>query len=198
MATDQRTKWTVGQLVRARRRDWVVLPPDEPGVVRIGLSTAPTVTVDNRGLRSRMVLPGANARMTRRRRWPLLAPVLAAYSSARRVQEKQLWGRKGHSGPIQLQKQVDFGGYRPLSVNTLLKGPSPVKERPNVQKGATPYRTQKAASATRERDCCRGSVGASSQRRCPGVGLLPEVLIRAAFDDCRRTTGFLRALRPHG
>ena len=34
MATVQGSKWTPGGLVRARSRDWVVLPPDEPDVVR--------------------------------------------------------------------------------------------------------------------------------------------------------------------
>ena len=33
MATVQGSKWTPGGLVRARSRDWVVLPPDEPDVV---------------------------------------------------------------------------------------------------------------------------------------------------------------------
>ena len=35
MATVQGSKWTPGGLVRARSRDWVVLPPDEPDVVRL-------------------------------------------------------------------------------------------------------------------------------------------------------------------
>ena len=35
MATVQGSKWTPGGLVRARGRDWVVLPPDEPDVVRL-------------------------------------------------------------------------------------------------------------------------------------------------------------------
>jgi hypothetical protein len=35
VATVQGSKWTPGGLVRARGRDWVVLPPDEPDVVRL-------------------------------------------------------------------------------------------------------------------------------------------------------------------
>ncbi len=35
MASRQESKWTPGQLVRARGRDWVVLPPDEPNVARL-------------------------------------------------------------------------------------------------------------------------------------------------------------------
>ena len=35
MATVRGSKWTPGGLVRARSRDWVVLPPDEPDVVRL-------------------------------------------------------------------------------------------------------------------------------------------------------------------
>ena len=35
MAATEGAKWTPGRLVRARSRDWVVLPPDEPGVVRL-------------------------------------------------------------------------------------------------------------------------------------------------------------------
>ena len=35
MATDRAGKWTPGLLVSARGRDWVVLPPDEPDVVRL-------------------------------------------------------------------------------------------------------------------------------------------------------------------
>ena len=35
MATERVDKWTPGLLVSARGRDWVVLPPDEPDVVRL-------------------------------------------------------------------------------------------------------------------------------------------------------------------
>ena len=82
-------------------------------------------------------------------------------------------GEKGTFGATSARKQVDFAGSRPLPVNTLLKGPSPVKKRPRVQKGATPYSRLEVGGKTGERDggretgahphkgkvwgCCRGS-----------------------------------------
>ena len=67
--------------------------------------------------------------------WP---PCLAAEPSAWGVQGKATWGQKGLSGPTQLGKHADFGGYGTLPVNILLKGRIPVKERLLTQEGATP------------------------------------------------------------
>jgi len=47
------TEWRPGALVRARERDWIVLPYDEPGVVRLrpgdGTAVGPLSAPDSGG-----------------------------------------------------------------------------------------------------------------------------------------------------
>ena len=82
---------------------------------------------------------------------PVWPTCLAANPSARGVQGK-VPGEKGTFGANAARKTAEVRGYRPRLVNNLLKGPSPVNERPKLQNGATPYRKLGTTRKTQERD----------------------------------------------